>query len=63
MIKSTRLVRTVLVACAVGTTALVAPLSKKIGVKISYQILYSGNPPPGFKTTDRILTTSLQVNI
>jgi putative salt-induced outer membrane protein len=46
-----------------STTALVAPLSKQIGVKLGYQILYSGDPPPGFKTTDRILTTSLQVNI
>lgn len=43
-------------------TDLVAPLSKHIAIKIGYQIRYSNEPPPGFKTTDRFLTTDLQFN-
>src|SRR5271169_2727121 len=38
-------------------TDLVAPLSKHIAIKVGYQIRYSNEPPPGFKTTDRFLTT------
>jgi putative salt-induced outer membrane protein YdiY len=43
-------------------TDLVAPLSKHIALKIGYQIRYSNEPPPGFKTTDRFLTSDLQFN-
>ena len=43
-------------------TDLVAPLSKNIALKVGYQIRYSNEPPPGFKTTDRFLTTDLQFN-
>lgn len=44
-------------------TILAAPLSKHVSIKASYEIRYSSEPPPGFKTTDRILTTSLQFSI
>jgi putative salt-induced outer membrane protein YdiY len=42
-------------------TALVAPISANIGLKMSYVIRYDGLPQPGFKTTDGILTTGLQI--
>ena len=44
-------------------TDLVAPLSRRIAIKVGYQIRYSNDPPPGFKTTDRLLSTDLQFNI
>jgi putative salt-induced outer membrane protein len=42
-------------------SALVAPISARIGLKMSYVIRYDGLPQPGFKTTDGILTTGLQI--
>jgi putative salt-induced outer membrane protein YdiY len=42
-------------------SALVAPISSNIGLKMSYVIRYDGLPQPGFKTTDGILTTGLQI--
>ncbi len=42
---------------------LAAPLSKHVSIRMKYEIRYSSEPPPGFKTTDRILTTSLQFSI
>jgi putative salt-induced outer membrane protein YdiY len=45
-----------------SATDLVAPISKHIAIKVGYKILYSNQPPPGFKTTDRILSTDLQFN-
>lgn len=46
-----------------SSTSLVAPLSRKIGIKVSYEILYANEPPPGFKTTDRLLTTDIQLTL
>jgi len=43
-------------------TDLVAPLSKRIAIKIGYGLRYANLPPPGFKTTDRLITTDLQFN-
>jgi len=43
-------------------TDLVAPLSRHSAIKLGYQIRYSNDPPPGFKTTDRLLNTDLQFN-
>ena len=43
-------------------TDFVAPLSKHVALKVGYQVRYSNQPPPGFKTTDRFLTTDLQFN-
>jgi putative salt-induced outer membrane protein YdiY len=43
-------------------TDLVAPFSKHLAIKISYAIHYAHEPPPGFKTTDRIFSSDLQVS-
>jgi putative salt-induced outer membrane protein len=42
-------------------TALIAPLSSKIGLRVSYVIRFDHLPEPTFKKTDRILTTGVQV--
>ena len=42
-------------------TALIAPLSRKIGLRVSYLIRFDSEPEPGFKKSDRILTTGIQV--
>ncbi len=42
-------------------TDVVAPLSKHLAIKVGYAIHYSNLPPTGFKTTDRLLTTDIQV--
>ena len=42
-------------------TALTAPLSSKIGLRLSYVIRFDNLPEPTFKKTDRILTTGIQV--
>jgi putative salt-induced outer membrane protein len=42
-------------------TALIAPLSRKIGLRISYLIRFDNDPVPGFKKSDRIFTTGIQV--
>jgi len=41
--------------------ALVAPLSARIAFKASYVIRFDNQPQPGFKKTDRYLTSGLQV--
>ena len=42
-------------------TALVAPLSSKIGLRVSYLIRFDNQPEPTFKKTDKILTTGIQM--
>jgi putative salt-induced outer membrane protein len=42
-------------------TSLVAPISAHIGIKVSYAIQYNSNPPAKFGSTDRLLTTGVQV--
>jgi putative salt-induced outer membrane protein YdiY len=42
-------------------TSLVAPITSGIAMKASYEIRYDGLPEPGFKETDRIFTTGVQV--
>lgn len=42
-------------------TDLVAPLSRHLALKLGYVIRYANQPPPGFKTTDRLFTSDLQV--
>ncbi len=44
-------------------TAVVAPLSSRIGLKVSYVIRYDSEPEPGFKKTDRLLTSGLQITL
>ena len=43
-------------------TALVAPLSTHIGIKLSYAIRFDSRPQPTFGTTDRLLTTGIQIS-
>ncbi len=42
-------------------TSLVAPITSGIAMRASYEIRYDGVPEPGFKDTDRIFTTGVQV--
>ena len=42
-------------------TALTAPLSRQIGLRVSYLVRFDNQPQPGFKKTDRILTTGVQI--
>jgi putative salt-induced outer membrane protein len=43
-------------------SALVAPISAHIGIKVSYGVRFNSAPPTGFGTTDRVLTTGVQVS-
>lgn len=42
-------------------TAITAPITTGIAMKAAYVIHYEGRPAPGFKTSDRIITTGVQV--
>lgn len=42
-------------------TALTAPLSRQIALKVSYVVRYDRQPEPGFEDTDRIFTTGVQI--
>lgn len=42
-------------------TAITAPITQGIAMKASYVLHYDGLPEPGFRKTDRILTTGIQV--
>ena len=42
-------------------SALVAPLSAKIGLKLAYVIRYDNLPQPGFRSTDRLFTSGIQI--
>jgi putative salt-induced outer membrane protein len=44
-----------------SATDLVAPLSTTISLKVGYVIRFDNLPPVGFKKTDRILTTGVQI--
>ncbi len=43
-------------------SALVAPLSTHIGIKLAYAIRFDSRPQPTFGTTDRLLTTGIQIS-
>jgi putative salt-induced outer membrane protein len=43
-------------------SALVAPISTHIGIKLAYAIRYLSRPQPTFGTTDRLLTTGIQIS-
>lgn len=43
-------------------TALVAPLASRMNLKLGYVVQYNSRPPAGFGTTDRVLTSGLQVS-
>ncbi len=42
-------------------TALIAAVTKKVGLKMSYLLKYDHLPEPTYRTTDRIFTTGLQI--
>ncbi len=44
-----------------GAVALVAPISKRIAVKLSYDVGFDNLPEPGFEKTDRAFTAGLQL--
>jgi putative salt-induced outer membrane protein YdiY len=43
-------------------TSLVAPLSGAVALKAAYVVRFDNLPEPGFKKTDRLLTTGIQLN-
>ncbi len=42
-------------------SSLVAPLSAHLGIKMSYSVRYDSRPPATFGSTDRVLTTGIQL--
>ncbi len=44
-------------------SALVAPLSRRLALKISYVVRFDHRPEPGFRSTDRLLTSGLQFTL
>ena len=42
-------------------SSVVAPISARIGVKVSYVVRFDHLPEPGFQKTDRIFTTGVQI--
>ena len=46
---------------AAGITALVAPISSHINLKGAYEIRWDNLPEPGFKKTDTVLRTGVQI--
>lgn len=44
-------------------TAIVAPLSSRLAIKLGYNIRFDNLPEPGFRKTDRLFTTGLQVTM
>lgn len=43
-------------------TSLVAPISEHVGIKLGFAIRFDSRPQPTFGTTDRLLTTSVQIS-
>jgi putative salt-induced outer membrane protein len=43
-------------------SALVAPISTHIGIKLSYAIRFDSRPQPTFGSTDRLLTAGIQIS-
>jgi putative salt-induced outer membrane protein len=44
-------------------STIVAPITKEVGVKLSYVIRYDGLPQPGFMTTDRLFTSGITISL
>ncbi len=44
-------------------SAVSAPLTARIGIKLSYVVRYDGLPQTGFMTTDRLFTSGVQVTL
>lgn len=43
-------------------SSIVAPVSAHIGIKAAYAVRFDSRPPEGFGSTDRLLTTSVQIS-
>ncbi len=43
-------------------SALLAPLSRRLALQISYVVRFDHQPEPGFRSTDRLLTSGLQIS-
>jgi putative salt-induced outer membrane protein len=43
-------------------SAIVAPLSAHAGIKVGYVVRFNSKPPASFGTTDRVLTTGMQIS-
>ncbi len=44
-------------------SAVTAPITSRVAVKLSYVIRYDGLPATGFETTDRLFTSGIQVSL
>lgn len=44
-------------------TSALAPLTRQVGIKLSYGIRFDGLPPPGYLTTDRLFTSGIQISL
>ena len=44
-------------------SSLLAPITRQVGVKLSYVIRYDGLPEAGYQTTDRLFTSGIQVSL
>ncbi len=44
-------------------TSVVAPISSEVAIRLGYTVRFDNLPQPGFKKTDRYLTTGLQINL
>lgn len=44
-------------------TALLAPFTRMVAVKVSYVIHYDGVPEPGYYNTDRLFTSGIQITL
>lgn len=44
-------------------SAVTAPLTARVGIKLSYVVRYDGLPQEGFMTTDRLFTSGVQVTL
>lgn len=43
-------------------SSVIAPISQRIGIKLSYVIRFDNVPEPTFRTTDRLFTTGIQLS-
>jgi putative salt-induced outer membrane protein len=43
-------------------SAVVAPVSAHVAIKVNYVVRYDSHPPENFGTTDRVLTTGIQLS-
>jgi putative salt-induced outer membrane protein len=44
-------------------SALLAPLTRQVGIKLSYVVRFDGLPTPGYLTTDRLFTSGIQISL